>query len=1113
MPESTLHVLTPCLNARATIDRTVLSIVTQSGDFAIRYHIQDGGSTDGTLERLAWWRRRLNSRGFPLCCLSLDFTFSSTPDAGLYDTICKGFDALNPPSNAFMTWVTTDDVLMPGALAFIDNVAGQFTPEQISWVGGASAVMRGDIPTMQSSTPMPKEVLRAGLCDGVHWDRPQRGGTFFRKWMWSSINPKERIAPMKLAGDWNLWRLFAGKASLTQARFPLAASYLSEDRPPGDAQEAYLQEIGMIVPEDTRRQALGKLGHAKADIRYRFVTTDDDDPRLRIMDAGGNAFVSAAIRKVLDDAADTLPSNENTSRQYARGNIPDPSENFDLGDIIWHRDNIVAYDKDWQFPAITEQHAFHQMRDVASVPDGVTYVAYPWANLIDKLQTGAMDASLHMRKFQEFIGQLPKGTLRVTTCQHIKMREFLHLFEQAGISHIFWSHATHRETVTHDTGGFAIHPFPLYPVQVPEADSIPSVTERPYLFSFIGAKSNQYYMTRAREWILDLLKDHPKGLIIGRDNWHYNKVVYEHQIKPKGTGGNADDLIDKPASEQFKISMAKSIFSLCPSGTGPNSIRLWETLGAGAIPVILADTYAPPGNPDLWQAGAVICKEDAEAIAALPARLEEIAADPARLEKMRKVGQQLWLIYGPHAFVYDIQKLMLRLAQDVTDTGDIAGPQTSGTFREMLAADMADRPEVVVKDAVMLLRVCAGDLLLEGPDLLKTLHDDSTLLGQMVQLSQDALAAEHPTLKHFRNVVSHAETQAQQTRKAAPRRMRKAGLGLCFVGRHSNRTPLSYEGFQQVLGGRIRVEQDPFKADVVMTGFNLDLKENPELFGKLVRERPETRIMVISEEPLWDSLWSGGFASTSRKIKCGDTDVAYTFLNHSNSAIYDFDRIPYFLLTDNDLLARYGLLIKQNSALSSRDLLARWNNAPISAAFIAEKREGDKYEKSFPDHALYGLSSYRSEVAAKTRGKGVLREGKGWHSDKPRQDLPDWHLDKLAALTGRVRVMSSFENTHQHHYISEKIIDAFVVGGIPTYYADENHGIYKLVSPACMINTFGQSASAAAKSISETTPNPEMAEAWLETAQNLQSLLVDHKAILAERHRIAEAVLKAIETS
>lgn len=1102
----TLFITTPCLNARATIDRTIQSVVTQAGDFFIRYHVQDGGSTDGTFERLQWWARRLNSKGFPLASRGLSFTVSSEPDSGMYDGLFRGIQALSARSDEFMTWINADDILMPGALGFIANAARQFQPQHVSWVGGANLVMRDGLPIVSTENPILKDALKAGLCDGYHWNFLQQEGTFFRKWLWDAINPETTIVPLKLAGDWNLWRLFATKASLVQTKFPLAAFCVTENQLSARLRDKYNAEIEAIIPAKERRKALAAMGKSKTGFTRRFFKVNYADGQLSVVDEGRNGIVQHYFQKVFDKSA-ALKPNTGEQKIVVQGDLVDAKTL--THDHISFENNILAYDKDWQFPAITEQQAFKMMKASGGVPDDVTYVAFPWANLIDKLQTKARDTNLHLEYFKKYCEHLPKGTTRVTVCQHIKMQEFMTLFEQAGISHIFWTHATHTDVADQGASGFTIHPFPLFPVQIPEPEARMEITKRPYLFSFIGAKANKYYLSQAREFILDLLRDHPKGLIIGRDDWHYNKVVYEHQIRPGGDKSNIGDLIDKPASEQFKISMGQSIFSLCPSGTGPNSIRLWETLGAGAIPVILADTYAPPGDPALWEAGTVICNEDADSIKALPARLEEIAADPERLQAMQKVGQQLFMLYGPQCFVYDVQKLMLCLGHEQDTTSTVKTP--SHLLRETLAARMSQSAELCPNDAQMLLRVCSSDLLLEGAGLLPDLRDDSSSLGQLIELAQQKLPASHPTLQHFQSVSEHVVTRSRQPRLGSPRINGTSGPKICFTGRHGNRTPLSYPAFQGAAKDRIQIVTDPAAADFVMTGFNIDLKENADLFAGLAKSKPDTKVVVISEEPLWDSLWSGGFAETARKVTCNDTEVGYTFLNHANSSIFDFDRIPYFLLTEDDLLARYTLLIGRNCDRTPEDILKSWKAAPIPAAFVAEKRDDAKYDKSFPEQAVYGISSYRSQVAAKTTGKGVLREGKGWHDQKRRQDLPDWHLDKLAALDGRVRVMSSYENTHQKSYISEKILDAFVVGGVPTYYADKDHAITRLVPESSMINTFGMSASDAAKRISTFKPDLAMAQSWLETARALQERFRDTGAIRAERTRIVDAILSELE--
>jgi hypothetical protein len=114
--------------------------------------------------------------------------------------------------------------------------------------------------------------------------------------------------------------------------------------------------------------------------------------------------------------------------------------------------------------------------------------------------------------------------------------------------------------------------------------------------------------------------------------------------------------------EEFREVLARSVFSLWPSGSGPNTIRLWESLGAGAIPVVLSDTWQPPGNMALWEEGVVFCGENERELARLPARLEALHRSPTLLEKKRKACRELWARYGPQTFLTDIADFYGRLA-------------------------------------------------------------------------------------------------------------------------------------------------------------------------------------------------------------------------------------------------------------------------------------------------------------------------------------------------------------------------------------------------------------------------------------------------------------------
>ena len=143
-------------------------------------------------------------------------------------------------------------------------------------------------------------------------------------------------------------------------------------------------------------------------------------------------------------------------------------------------------------------------------------------------------------------------------------------------------------------------------------------------------------------------------------------------------------------------------------------------------------------------------------------------------------------------------------------------------------------------------------------------------------------------------------------------------------------------------------------------------------------------------------------------------------------------------------------------------------------------------------------------------GPAVFCVGKGWGAEVRRQDLPDWHLDKLAQLDGRSFVVSSYENVHQSRYISEKVFDSFAVGGLPTYWASPQHRVFELVPEQAMLNTRKLTAKEAATHIAGFVPDKDIAAAWLGTAARLSALFGDFEAIQAERRRVADAVVDEV---
>ncbi|MBL9010954.1 MAG: glycosyltransferase [Alphaproteobacteria bacterium] len=114
-----ISVITVCLNAGATIERTIRSVRAQTG-VSIEHILIDGGSTDATMDIVAHYRD-----GFA--------TVVSERDRGLYDAMNKG---LALARGDFTGFLNADDAFAgPGVLASLAAAAAR--------IGGDAAI--GDV--------------------------------------------------------------------------------------------------------------------------------------------------------------------------------------------------------------------------------------------------------------------------------------------------------------------------------------------------------------------------------------------------------------------------------------------------------------------------------------------------------------------------------------------------------------------------------------------------------------------------------------------------------------------------------------------------------------------------------------------------------------------------------------------------------------------------------------------------------------------------------------------------------------------------------------------------------------------------------------------------------
>jgi glycosyltransferase involved in cell wall biosynthesis len=264
-------ILTPVLNGEKFLDQSILSVVSQAGPFTIRYHVQDGGSKDRTLEILAAWKSRL-ACDFPVFCEGIEFTFASVPDRGLYEAVNRGFAACAYADADAMAWIGSDDRFEPGAFATIDEIFRGFP--DIDWVTGRTTVIceSGAMVYISPIIPFPRQAIAAGIFDGRS-GRPfiEQEANFWRPRLWQKaggVDPNFR-----LAGDFDLWRRFARQTDLVSADtilgcFRVRAGQLTTDM------AGYRAEIdASLSPAEIETRDKAAKSYARAGFDYRVLVS------------------------------------------------------------------------------------------------------------------------------------------------------------------------------------------------------------------------------------------------------------------------------------------------------------------------------------------------------------------------------------------------------------------------------------------------------------------------------------------------------------------------------------------------------------------------------------------------------------------------------------------------------------------------------------------------------------------------------------------------------------------------------------------------------------------------------------------------------------------------
>lgn len=201
-------------------------------------------------------------------------------------------------------------------------------------------------------------------------------------------------------------------------------------------------------------------------------------------------------------------------------------------------------------PVKTEFTIFNQLIK-NEINTNYTYIAFPIADSINK------NGIIYTQKIIDDICINEKKPFFV--CQHILVNK-LNFHNNL----VFTPHATKQDNYM---------PIPHYSCNF-DVSYVKPWQERKYNFSFMG----DFNSHQARKFLKEVFSNKEKAAIIDTNTWHFY----------------TDEKIQKINKTNYIELLGDTKFSLCPRGTGPSTIRIWESMAMNSHPIILSDSLKMP---------------------------------------------------------------------------------------------------------------------------------------------------------------------------------------------------------------------------------------------------------------------------------------------------------------------------------------------------------------------------------------------------------------------------------------------------------------------------------------------------------------------------------------
>lgn len=234
-------------------------------------------------------------------------------------------------------------------------------------------------------------------------------------------------------------------------------------------------------------------------------------------------------------------------------------------------EEIFPYEK---FPV--EYECFKQLKDT-----DLNYIAVPWTQILNSHWLDYPNKQPKEYYFRTLSKIKTEQKDNFTVCQHDSYLALENYYKHLNITKVF--------TPLRDKTERQIPGVEFIPIPFTCSFNFDTSQNRDILFSFVGTSASHPIRERMK------VRINGEGIIY-REQYHVcTEMFFKDEVKKK-------------EEQEYQNFLQRSKFSLCPRGSSCSSVRFWESIHAGSIPVLISDNWLLPDWD--WKNTIVQIKEE-----------------------------------------------------------------------------------------------------------------------------------------------------------------------------------------------------------------------------------------------------------------------------------------------------------------------------------------------------------------------------------------------------------------------------------------------------------------------------------------------------------------------